>query len=33
MYNILICDDDKYIVKALKIYLNNPEYNLSLIHI
>lgn len=28
MYNILICDDDKYIVKALKIYLNNPEYNI-----
>lgn len=28
MYNILICDDDKYIVKALKIYLENPEYNI-----
>ena len=28
MYNILICDDDKYIVKALKIYLDNPEYNI-----
>lgn len=26
MYNILICDDDKYIVQALKIYLLNPEY-------
>lgn len=26
MYNILICDDDKDIVNALKIYLSNPEY-------
>ncbi len=26
MYNILICDDDKDIVNALKIYLTNPEY-------
>lgn len=26
MYNILICDDDKYIAGALKIYLNNPDY-------
>ena len=28
MKNILICDDDKDIVNALKIYLNNPEYRL-----
>ena len=28
MYNILICDDDKDIVNALKIYLNNPDYRL-----
>lgn len=28
MYNILICDDDKDIVNALKIYLSNPDYNL-----
>ena len=26
MYNILICDDEKDIINALKIYLNNPEY-------
>lgn len=26
MYNILICDDEKDIVNALKIYLNNSEY-------
>ncbi|MBR2522480.1 MAG: response regulator transcription factor [Coriobacteriales bacterium] len=26
MYNILICDDEKDIVNALKIYLANPEY-------
>ncbi len=26
MYNILICDDEKDIVNALKIYLSNPEY-------
>lgn len=26
MYNILICDDDKDIVNALKIYLNDPSY-------
>ena len=26
MYNILICDDDKDIINALKIYLSNPEY-------
>lgn len=28
MYNILICDDEKDIVNALKIYLNGPEYAL-----
>ena len=28
MYNILICDDEKDIVNALKIYLENSEYNL-----
>lgn len=28
MYNILICDDEKDIVSALKIYLNTGEYNL-----
>lgn len=28
MYNILICDDEKDIVSALKIYLNSEEYNL-----
>lgn len=28
MYNILICDDDKDIVNALKIYLSDPNYNL-----
>ncbi|MCI8528687.1 MAG: response regulator transcription factor [Lachnospiraceae bacterium] len=28
MYNILICDDEKDIVNALKIYLNNVEYTL-----
>lgn len=28
MYNILICDDDRDIVAALKIYLTNDEYNL-----
>lgn len=28
MKNVLICDDDKDIVNALKIYLNNPEYQL-----
>jgi len=26
MYNILICDDEKDIVNALKIYLSNEEY-------
>ncbi len=28
MYNILICDDEKDIVNALKIYLSNPDYRL-----
>ena len=28
MYNILICDDDKDIVNALKIYLTEPQYRL-----
>ncbi|MCI2057923.1 MAG: response regulator transcription factor [Oscillibacter sp.] len=28
MYNILICDDERDIVNALKIYLTNPEYAL-----
>ena len=28
MYNILICDDDKDIVNALKIYLTDPNYRL-----
>ncbi len=28
MVNILICDDEKDIVNALKIYLNNPDYTL-----
>ena len=28
MANILICDDEKVIVNALKIYLSDPEYNL-----
>lgn len=28
MTNILICDDDKDIVSALKIYLANPDYKL-----
>lgn len=28
MYNILICDDEKDIVSALKIYLANEAYNL-----
>ncbi len=26
MYNILLCDDEPDIVRALKIYLNNPDY-------
>ncbi len=28
MYNILICDDERPIVEALKIYLSNQDYNL-----
>ncbi len=28
MYNILICDDEKDIVSALKIYLSNENYNI-----
>ena len=28
MYNILICDDERDIVSALKIYLADPEYRL-----
>lgn len=28
MYNILLCDDEKDIVNALKIYLADPEYQL-----
>lgn len=28
MYNILICDDEKDIVNALKIYLHDPDYEL-----
>lgn len=28
MYNILICDDEKDIVNALKIYLVNPDYKM-----
>ena len=28
MYNILICDDEKDIVNALKIYLNDKNYQL-----
>ena len=27
MYNVLICDDDKDIVNALKIYLSGGDYN------
>ena len=27
MYNILICDDEKDIVSALKIYLKTSGYN------
>lgn len=32
MYNILICDDDKDIVNALKIYLSDPSYELFEAH-
>ena len=28
MPNILICDDERDIVNALKIYLSDPEYTL-----
>ncbi len=28
MYNILICDDEKDIVNALRIYLNDPNYTI-----
>ena len=28
MYNILICDDERDIVNALKIYLNDVNYRL-----
>lgn len=28
MYNILVCDDDKDIVTAIKIYLTNENYNI-----
>lgn len=28
MYNILICDDEKDIVNALKIYLSDPDYQI-----
>lgn len=27
MYNILLCDDEKDIISALKIYLSNQDYN------
>ena len=27
MYNILVCDDDKEIVKAIEIYLSKEGYN------
>ena len=28
MYNILLCDDDKEIVKAIEIYLSKEGYNI-----
>ena len=28
MYHILICDDERDIVSALKIYLDSPDYSL-----
>ena len=28
MYNILICDDERDIVNALKIYLTDPDYRM-----
>ena len=27
MYNILVCDDDREIVKAIEIYLKEEGYN------
>ena len=27
MYNVLVCDDDKEIVKAIDIYLSKEDYN------
>lgn len=27
MYNILVCDDDKEIVRAIEIYLKGEKYN------
>ena len=32
MYNILICDDERDIVNALKIYLADPNYTLFEAH-
>lgn len=32
MLNILLCDDDRDIVNALKIYLSNPDYHLLEAH-
>lgn len=32
MYNLLICDDEKDIVNALKIYLSDPNYQLFEAH-
>lgn len=32
MYNILICDDDRDIVNALKIYLSDPSYKMFEAH-
>ena len=29
MYNILVCDDDKDIVKAIEIYLNKEGYKIE----
>ena len=28
MYNVLVCDDDKEIVKAIKIYLSKEGYKI-----
>lgn len=33
MNRILVCDDDKEIVEAIEIYLQQEGYELSLIHI